>query len=73
MRVYRFSLDTRSFCFEASGLDRGKTEKVFHTGIKKHCEQFKLDCAGFKKEFMPGLEIEKIELDIFYRDNQTLD
>lgn len=69
--IWRASLDTRHFSFEAFAPTRGEAQLALEAGFVKHAAAYRL-ALDWWYEDKDGIELNQIELGEAYRDRQLL-
>jgi hypothetical protein len=70
--IYRASLDTRHFAFEAyDETDQGALYAL-NQALDRHCRQTGMITETFRREFADSIEIRPIALGHAYRDREPL-
>jgi len=69
--IFRATLETRSFHFEAFGSDHDSAWAALVQGLKRHGKQYRI-AADWFGEFIGDIEVTELALDVAYRDRQVI-
>jgi hypothetical protein len=70
--IWRASLDTRHFEFEAFGDTEEGAICALQRGVDIHCEQNRISKRAFRKEYQPHIDVRPIVTGRPYRDREPL-
>lgn len=70
--IYRATLETKHFHFEAFGEDAAAAGNAMHRLTEKHCAEYQVSFKLFWDEYRAGLEVRDIYIGGGYRDGQLL-
>jgi len=71
--IFKASLQTHKFEFEAYGENEDELIKILERGVRKHCKQYKVNVEDFWKEYpKKEIQITQIYLNKAYRDYEEI-
>ena len=70
--IYKASLETQHWDFEAYGSTAMVAERALHRGIEEHCRRMAIAPRTFKQEFRDSIVLACIEMGACYRDREKL-
>ena len=72
MIIYRASLETSHFSFEAYGATRSEAYNAMRAGMEKHARQVGIAPDSFTSDFWQSVEVYPVLLGAAYRDRGEL-
>ena len=72
MILYRATLETFKFSFEAYGATKSAAIQAMQEGLEKHCIQYNMPIKNFMQDFGESIECYPVMLGAAYRDRGEL-
>jgi hypothetical protein len=70
--MYRASLETRNFSFEAYGKTEQEAHNALHEGFVVHCRERRVPVDQFTQDYADDIEVRPIALGAAYRDGEQI-
>ena len=72
MKIFKAFYDSRNFSFEAYGKTQAIAKATLLEGLQKHGKQYDLDSDWYLYDGKDDIYFQEIELNVTYRDRDTI-
>lgn len=70
--MFKATLGTRHFNFEAYGQSEREAKQILLRGCQKHCKQAQVSFTVFKEEYADDICTYEIKIGVSYRDQEEI-